>query len=51
MRYRSMQDRTVSAYAAVLIITLFGAGATMVILHAISSVDFTYESQYAALGD
>lgn len=41
MRYRSFEDRKVSAYLALLIITLFGAGATMMIIHVADTVKFS----------
>jgi len=40
MRYRSFEDRKVSTYVALLVITIIGAGATFVIMHAISVVKF-----------
>lgn len=41
MRYRSFEDRKVSTYAALLIITVFGAGATMMILKVADKVKFS----------
>lgn len=42
MRYRSFSDRRISAYGAVLIITLIGGIATLSIVHLINSIDFAY---------
>lgn len=41
MRYRGNQDRQVSVYIAALLITLFGSGMTIIIIRAITEVDFT----------
>jgi len=41
MRYRSFEDRKVSTYLALLIITIFGAGATMMIIRAADAVKFS----------
>lgn len=41
MRYRGDNDRQVSIYIAALMITLFGGGMTLIIVRAITEVDFT----------
>ncbi|HYF28962.1 MAG TPA: hypothetical protein VEA36_01190 [Candidatus Paceibacterota bacterium] len=41
MKYRQGRDRQVSIYLAALIITIFGSGMVLVIVRAISEVDFT----------
>ena len=40
MRYRQGRDRQVSLYVAAFIVTVFGSGMTLVIIRAISEVDF-----------
>ena len=40
MRYRGGNDRQVSIYIAALMITIFGGGMTLIIIRAISAVDF-----------
>ncbi|MEK7511380.1 MAG: hypothetical protein AAB582_04035 [Patescibacteria group bacterium] len=40
MRYRGGNDRQVSMYLAAFIITLFGSGMTLIIVRAITEVDF-----------
>ncbi len=50
MRYRSFSDRKVSVYGALLLITIIGATATLLILHRIANIDFTYAAQASALG-
>ena len=42
MNYRSFADRKVSAYIAIILITIIGSAATLSILHAIKTVDFEY---------
>ncbi len=42
MNYRGFADRQISVYAAMLIITIAGACATLAILHMISTIDFAY---------
>lgn len=48
MRYRQGRDRQVSLYIAAFIVTLFGSGMTLVIVRAISEVDFTSLTANAA---
>lgn len=50
MRYRSFEDRKVSTFVAIGIITLFGVGATTLILHTLSKVKFT-ETELAKIVD
>jgi hypothetical protein len=49
MRYRSVGDRNISAYGAVLVITIIASTATLFIVHTISNIDFTYQNEAAAL--
>jgi hypothetical protein len=41
MRYRGGNDRQVSIYIAALMIAIFGGGMTLIIVRAITEVDFT----------
>ena len=47
MRYRSIGDRNVSAYGAILIIAIVAGFATLSIVRIIARTDFTYQSASA----
>lgn len=51
MNYRDVLDRKISAYIAVLIITVIGSLCTLSIVHVVGSINFSYDSQTAALGN
>jgi hypothetical protein len=48
MRYRGGNDRQVSLYVAALMITIFGGGMTLIIVRAITEVDFVSLSAAAS---
>lgn len=48
MRYRGGNDRQVSMYIAALMITIFGGGMTLIIVRAITEVDFVSLSAVAS---
>jgi len=48
MRYRGGRDRVISTYVAVLIITIFGGGLTLIIVRAIAQIDFSSITALAA---
>ena len=49
MNYRGVADRRISTYAALIIIALFGAGATLTIVHAASNTVLTPDVQNGVL--